>query len=56
MLPDLRQLLLDRLRQQGINTEEAPACFVIWSKFWNQILELTQPLRTPNFNCWDGLA
>ena len=25
MLPDLRQLLLDRLRQQGINTEEAPA-------------------------------
>ena len=25
MTPNLHQLLLDRLRQQGINTEEAPA-------------------------------
>ena len=29
MGPDIHQLLLDRLRQQGINTEEAPALLLL---------------------------
>ena len=37
MIPNLHQLLLDRLRQQGVNTEEAPALLRDLSK----ILELS---------------
>jgi hypothetical protein len=37
MTPNLDQLLLDRLQQQGANTDEAPALLRDLSKIPNQV-------------------
>jgi hypothetical protein len=58
MTPNLHQLLLDRLQQQGINTEEAPALLRDLSKILESSPEIDPAAASSKLQLlgWNGVS
>jgi hypothetical protein len=58
MIADIHQILLDRLKQQGVNSDEAPALLRDLSKILESNPEIDQAAASSRLHMlgWNGVA